>query len=111
MLNKNKILQEETIELLINIDGLPLTKSSNNSLWPILCSDTCIKKVYLIGAYQGNEKLNDSNLFLSKFVEEIIPIIKNKLYINNKTFNVRIHALICDAPAKSFVLNTKGLRA
>ena len=28
----------ESIDLLINIDRLPIAKSSNASLWPILCS-------------------------------------------------------------------------
>jgi len=99
---------EETINILINIDGLPLTKSSNNCLWPILCSDTRIKKVYLIGAYQGNEKASDSNLFLSKFVNVINPLILNTYYYKNHKFKIKVHALICDAPAKSLVLHTKG---
>lgn len=72
LINTCKISQEETIELLINVDGVSLTKSSNNSLWPIQCSDTQIKKVFLIGTYQGNEKISDSNLFLKKFVDEKI---------------------------------------
>lgn len=108
LMNTHQTSQEETIELLINIDGVPLSKSSNNSLWPILCSDTLVKKVFLVGAYQGNEKICDSNLFLTKFVEEITPIIKNKFHVNNKAFNVKVHALICDAPAKAFILCTKG---
>lgn len=99
---------EDTINILINIDGLPLTKSSNNCLWPILCSDTRIKKVYLIGAYQGNEKASDSNLFLSKFVNEINPLLLNTYYYQNHKFKIKVHALICDAPAKSLVLHTKG---
>jgi len=39
------LTNEETINILINIDGLPSTKSSNSCLWPILCSDTRIKKI------------------------------------------------------------------
>lgn len=85
----------KTIELLINIDGLPLTKSSNNCLWPILCSDTKIKKVFLIGAYQGNEKISDSNLFLSKFVNEINPLITNNFFYNNWKFKIILKPLNC----------------
>jgi len=62
----------------------------------------------LIAPYQGNEKASDSNLFLSKFINEINPLILNTYYYKNHTFKIKVHALICNAPAKSLVLHTKG---
>lgn len=95
----------DTLELLINIDGLPIAKSSNSSIWPILCSDTKFKKVFMIGAYYGHEKPIDSNMYLEQFVNEIIPLIQNGFKMpNNKFINIKMYGLICDAPAKSFVL-------
>lgn len=96
------------IDLQINIDGLPISRSSNASLWPILCSDIVTDKVYLVGAYFGSSKPKDSNEFLQKFVDDAINIIDNGFEYNNKNFQVNISALICDCPAKSFVLSTKG---
>lgn len=99
----------DTLELLINIDGLPIAKSSNSSIWPILCSDTKFKKVFMIGAYYGHEKPIDSNMYLEQFVNEIVPLVQNGFKMpNNKLITIKMHGLICDAPAKSFVLCTKG---
>lgn len=41
--HKISIQQNEEFLLAINIDGLPLSKSSNSSFWPILCSVKSIK--------------------------------------------------------------------
>lgn len=46
--------------LAVNIDGLPLSKSTNSSFWPILCSIKSIKvlmkEVFLVALYHGTEK-------------------------------------------------------
>jgi len=97
------------IELLINIDGLPLSKSSKACLWPILCSNTETNKVYLIRAYFGETKPEISTEFFCQFIDELIDLINNGENIsNNISVKVRILALICDAPAKAFVLCTKS---
>jgi len=36
------------IDLLVNIDGLPLVKSSHTALWPILCSNTKDNALYIL---------------------------------------------------------------
>lgn len=61
----------------------------------------------MIGVYQENEKASYSNLFLSKFLYEINPLIINTFYYNNHKFKIKLHVLICDASANSFVLYTK----
>jgi len=109
ILNMVEQYDMDALDLLINIDGLPIAKSSNSSIWPILCSDTKFKKVFMIGAYYGHEKPIDSNMYLEQFVNEIVPLVQNGFKMpNNKLITIKIHGLICDAPAKSFVLCTKG---
>jgi len=44
------------LDIFINIDGLPISKSNNSALWPILCSDTVLKSVFIVGAYYGKTK-------------------------------------------------------
>lgn len=74
--------------LAVNIDGLPLSKSSATSFWPILCSVKSIEalknKVFLVALYHGNEKPN-SNDFLLDFVNECAKLTTNGILI--KTIN------------------------
>jgi len=64
--------------------------------------------VFPICVYYGKEKPIDSNSFLKYLVEEANNLINNGKEIDNKVFKVKIDALCCDAPAKSFLLKTKG---
>ena len=99
----------DAVNLLIFIDGAPIAKSSSEKgLWVIFCKDIKLGTVCSIGFYYGISKPNDSNLFLKLFVEEITNCVKNNFTYNNKKYDVRLLALICDSPAKSFVLCTKS---
>lgn len=94
----------------INIDGLPLFKSSKLSLWPILGKIVNIKniKVFLIGTYLGDKKPANVENFLHDFIVEAKDLLENGLEINNKKVQMQIRAIICDAPAKSFVCGITG---
>lgn len=98
---------ENYIKLLININSLPLAKSSHASLWPILCSNTLNKNVYLVGAYFGHTKPQDSE-FLQPLVNDLKSLINEGYIHNNNVIQITLFGLICDAPAKAFILNTKS---
>ncbi|KYQ48397.1 hypothetical protein ALC60_12559 [Trachymyrmex zeteki] len=68
-----------TLDILVNIDGLPIYKSGVSSLWLILCSSTVVKSVYVVDAF-----------------------------VMEKKIEIKLHALVCDAPAKSFILGVKN---
>ncbi|KAI8124886.1 hypothetical protein CVS40_4848 [Lucilia cuprina] len=61
-------LQQQNIELNINKNGLPLAKSSNLQIWPILVNINTTDSVFVIGAYIGNSKPGNSNVFLKEFM-------------------------------------------
>ncbi|XP_071635929.1 uncharacterized protein [Temnothorax longispinosus] len=105
VLSKHNI---ENVNLTLNIDGLPLFKSSGQQLWPILISVAGIPGEIMVGAYCGEKKPNDINLFLEEFVNEMSYLINNGLEINNKLLPVKLQCISADAPAKSFLLSTKG---
>jgi len=69
----------------IGIDGLQISKNSSGQLWPILGYIIPYRKyVFPVGIYYGNEKLQDSNDFLSDFITEIIDLSMNGIDINNE---------------------------
>lgn len=97
------------IKISIGIDGLPLAKSSNAQLWPILAYIIDMPKfVFPVGIYYGNSKPNNSDDFLADFISEATNLLKNGIIINNVSKKVTINMFVCDAPAKSFILKIKG---
>lgn len=99
--------ETRTVNLMLNIDGAPLGNSSEKSLWPILCSDFLTKQVFLIGIYCGEAKPKNSNDLLEQTVNEAIYFTNNGIILNNILFDIRVKAVICDAPAKSYILKVK----
>ncbi|XP_051176672.1 uncharacterized protein LOC127291531 [Leptopilina boulardi] len=101
---RRKGLQDQNIKLMFNVDGVPISKSGSNFFWLILCSEINSETVYPVGAFYGTKKPVDANEFLESFVQEAVKVCEKGVQ-NHK---VTIEALICDAPAKSFVLYLKG---
>jgi len=114
----DKRFSNETIKIVIGVDGLPLAKSSGSTFWPILGYIRQFNQtVFPIGIYWGHEKPGDSNIFMNDFIEEVRDLILNgitvKLFNKDKQLvslkkNVTIDAFCCDVPAKAFILKTKG---
>lgn len=105
----------ETIRIDVNIDGLPLYKSSNKSLWPILGAFVDQKSVspFVIGAWVGRGHPKSSDDFLKDLANEL-KILKSKKALvgrNQIQKNVILRSFICDAPAKAFVKNLKNHNA
>lgn len=101
---KQKGVQDKNIKLMFNVDGVPISKSGFNTFWLILCSEMDSEIVFPVGAFYGTKKPVDANEFLDLFVQEAIKVCKNGV----KNCNVSIESIVCDAPAKSFVLYLKG---
>lgn len=73
----------EIIEIIINIDGLPLSKSSESQVYPILCSlSNNYNNIGIIGIYHGYEKFTDANKFLESFVKEVQNLISHDITVN-----------------------------
>jgi len=96
------------LDLIINIDGMSISRSSNGCFWPILVSENLCDKVYVAGLYYGYTKPKDSNKFLRRFVSDIKLLVTAGFIDKEITIKVNLSALICDAPAKSFVLGVKS---
>lgn len=97
-------IKESVIKLDVGIDGVPLTKSSNSQLWPILGNIIPYKEVFLIGIFHGYKKPTCANTFLQPFIDEMKCLIKIPIIYKGNSIRVEIRSFICDAPARSYIL-------
>lgn len=97
-----------SISININIDGLPLYRSSNKNFWPILFNIQEYPNIrpMALGIFFGESKPSNVQNYLLPFVEEIKPILQNGLELNGHKISISIRCFICDSPARAFV---KGL--
>lgn len=108
-LNNKRQIQSNIIELMINVDGLPISKSSGSQFWPILGSVIGFNEVFIIGIYHSySKKPENSHEFLEYFVDEAKELVNNGFMINDVNYQCFIKLICADAPAKSFILNVKG---
>lgn len=95
----------------MNIDGLPLFKSTSDQFWPILGKIQNIKnnnKVFIICLFHGTKKPNNLEEYLSDFVNEYMEIERNGIEFSGKQLNVTIDSIICDAPVRAFIKSVKS---
>ena len=99
-----------SISLQLNIDGLPVFKSSNSQFWPIMgmLDKPSIKDPFIIGLFFGSKKPSSSHEYLADFVLEMKKLETNGLVFSGNTYQVILSAVICDAPARAFVKNVKS---
>lgn len=97
----------------VNVDGLPLYKSSATQFWPILgrISNISGSKPFVIGIYVGKKKLASVEEYLEDFINEMDDLIETGFYFNGVHLNVKLRAFICDSPAKAFIKHIKGHNA
>ena len=78
---------EDNLKLAINVDGIPLFKSS--SLWPILLSINQSSHVYLL-LFCGNQKPGPIDDYLEEFLFDLVELRKD-----GHKFNVELHFVAC----------------
>jgi len=108
--------QNSEVFISINIDGLPLYKSSKTQVWPILgmINDaTTLSNFdpFTIGVFCGVSKPDNIDAFLEDFVGEMKLLYQNGVQVDEKTFVVKIKCFVCDAPARAYLKQTKGHNA
>ena len=97
-----------TLEISLNIEGLPLFKSSNKTLWPVLCGIMNVQPVAIfpVALTYGRSKPTDL-LFLQDTVDELNYLLEHGLNVDGKVIPVTLRCIVCDAPARALVKGTK----
>ncbi|KAK0174311.1 hypothetical protein PV327_010943 [Microctonus hyperodae] len=99
------------IELIINIDGLPISKSGKKHFWPILCKifhDPDVYEPFTVAIYCGPSKPRNVDDYFAYFIDELNQLQREGIIIIGKKFYVRLKAIVADTPARSMCKGTKG---
>ena len=95
--------QTETIPIAMNVDGMPMNKSTKKQLWPVLCSiELDPPVVFPLTLTQGGTKPKDLD-FLERTVDSLNEVLQAGLVIGDRTLAVRVKYIVCDAPARATV--------
>lgn len=99
-----------TLFLSVNVDGLPISRSSRKQFWPVLVSlkESVGQTPFLAALYEGNTKPESVSMFMKDFVEEMATLLAQGIRLSSKLYKVRLRAFICDAPARAYLKTIKG---
>ena len=92
----------QNIKMKVNIDGLPLSKSSKSQLWPILRSFDK-SEVFIIAVFAGTSKATSVEVYMTDFIQEVNSLQSNAILHNGRQIDFSLRAFICDAPARCFL--------
>ncbi len=106
---KNKLVSiaSNYLSINVNVDGLPLFRSSNINLWPILMTVNDMLTPVPIAVYCGVGKPN-LNEFVQKFCEELSSLLLNGVSYSGTCVYIKRVVFICDTPARCFLQCIKG---
>lgn len=95
--------------MLINVDGIPLAKSSGSQFWPVLGAIAQLDNTppFIIAAYHGHNKPECCNVYLEQFVAEANYLLTNGIIFQDRKLKIEFLAFVCDAPARSFIKKIK----
>ena len=109
MLRRTSIKTVDMVQLVVNCDGLPLFKSSNIGVWPILGMVVNLNTtVFTIGFWEGKGKPTSASCFLKDLVHECKALTQNGFSYLGKLVPFSLHAVLADAPARAFMKCIKG---
>lgn len=88
-LNNDFLNNVESIEIDVNIDGVPLFKSSSKCLWPVLGAfvNQPSAPCFVIGVYCGTGHPASVDIFLEEFAREVTILKQNGVRVTRNKIN------------------------
>lgn len=71
ILSNEHELTTDTLTICGNIDGLPLSRSTNTQLWPILGQIIELPKAFIVGVCADPSKPESVNDYMQDFIEDL----------------------------------------
>lgn len=100
------------LRIQVHVNGFTTFCSSGLHIWHIFCRirSSFLCEPFPIGAYFGPAKPDNVDDFLQPLIHEVKNLESTRLMILGSPAATRVvlSAVICDAPARAFVLRTKG---
>ena len=100
-------IPDEKINLIVNVDGVPLYKSSGAQFWPILCRFHTLPPS-IVAIYYGNKKPSSVEDFVLDFFTEYRNLRNDGVEFGGVKLSIEIFSFVCDAPARQFLKSIKG---
>lgn len=97
------------IEITLHFDGIPIYKSSSDSLWPFLGSFTNLtpRVVFPLNFAMCDSKPDDTS-YLDRSVNELLELSREGVEIYNVNIPLVIVNAVADAPARAMLKKCKG---
>lgn len=102
---------EGPIEIIANVDGLPLSRSGKKNFWPILCKvhyNPDMYKPFEVAIYCGSSKPKNFYDYFIDFVTEINYLQAEGIVIHEKKFDVHLKCIVADTPARAYCKGIKN---
>ena len=100
-------MDSNTIDLVVNLDGVPLHTSSSTQIWPIICKFANYPP-FIVSLFCGSKKPDYSEEFLHDFLHEFDVLGETGFQNGNNVFLINLHGFICDARARQFLKCVKS---
>ena len=96
------------VSMIINVDGLPVYKSSTVQFWTIMCRIKEINSDPFIAALFCGRHKPPLESYLEDFLKEVKELERDGITTDYGTSDFCISSFVCDAPARQFLKKCKG---
>ena len=97
----------KTVKAIVNVDGLPMFRSSPLSLWPILMSFGCSREPFPIALHYGFGKPSLMP-FLQDFITEVKELRQEGYIFCGRIIKLGDLIFVCDARVRSHLQGVLG---